>query len=70
MDPAELEQLERLLAALRETEIPPATERRLVEAFGRRWPARPAESWDRLPRPDDRSGAGVGLAFAGEIGPR
>ena len=33
MDGPELERLRRLMTALRETEIPPATEKRLLEAF-------------------------------------
>ena len=33
----------RLLAALRETEIPPAPERRTVEEFRRLWPPREVE---------------------------
>ena len=38
MDPAELERLKRLLAGLRETEIPPATERLLLDVYERLWP--------------------------------
>ena len=37
---ADLERVGRLLAALRETEILPATERRTVEEFQRVWPPR------------------------------
>ena len=42
MDGPDLEQLRFLLAGLRETEIPPAIERRLLAEFRRRWPPQSA----------------------------
>ena len=46
MDSAGLEQLRFLLAAFRETEIPPATERQLLAEFRRLWP--PLSAADKM----------------------